>query len=132
VFAVLGFLLRLSINLLALVIAGSFVSGVRIETIGAGILAAAILGLVNAVIRPLALLLTLPINVLTLGLFTLVINALMLEFVAWLVPGFFIESFWSAFWGALLVSLTSWILNLFVGGRGRVVYIKTEKKGRGE
>ena len=58
----LGFLLRLSINLLALVIAGSFVSGIRIETIGAGILAAAILGLVNAVIRPLALLLTLPIK----------------------------------------------------------------------
>ena len=128
----LGFLLRLSINLLALVIAGGVVSGIRIETIGAGILAAAILGLVNAVIRPLALLLTLPINILSLGLFTLVINALMLQLVAGIVPGFFIESFWSAFWGALLISVISWILNLFVGGSGRVVYIRTERKSRDE
>lgn len=126
----LGFLLRLSINLLALVIAGIVVSGIRIETLGAGILAAAILGLVNAVIRPIALLLTLPINVLTLGLFTLVINALMLQLVAGIVPGFFIDSFWSAFWGALLVSVISWVLNLFVGDSGRVVDIRIERRKR--
>jgi putative membrane protein len=112
--------------------AGVVVEGIKIETIGSGILAAAILGIVNAVIRPLVLLLTLPINLLTLGLFTLVVNALMLKFVAWLVPGFVIETFWAAFWGALLVGITSWVLNLFVGGSGKVVYIKTEKKGRGE
>jgi putative membrane protein len=125
----IGFILRWSINLLALVVAAKFVDGIRIQSLGMGILAAGILGVVNAVIRPVVLLLTLPINLVTLGLFTLVINAFMLEFVAYLVPGFVIETFRAAFWGALIISLVSWLLNIFVGGDGRMVYIKTTRKG---
>jgi putative membrane protein len=126
----IGFLLRWSINLLALVTAGLLINGIIIQNITAGLLAAGILGIVNAVIRPVVLLLTLPINILTLGLFTLVINAAMLKLVAGLVPGFAIETFGAALFGALLVSIISWILNLFVGGDGRVVFIKGTKKDR--
>jgi putative membrane protein len=124
----LGFVLRWSINLLALVMAGSMINGIRIESIGMSVVAAGILGLVNAVIRPVVLILTLPINLLTLGLFTLVINALMLELVAAVVPGFIIEGFWAAFWGALVISVVSWLVNLFVGGDGRMVYIRKVKR----
>lgn len=125
----IGFLLRWSINLLALVSAATLIQGVRIESIAMGILAAGILGVVNAVIRPLVLLLTLPITLITLGLFTLVINAVMLQLVANLVPGFTIETFGAAFWGAFIISAVSWLLNLFVGGDGKVVYIKTTRRG---
>jgi putative membrane protein len=124
----IGFFLRWSINLLALMIAARIIDGIRIQSIGMGILAAGILGVVNAVIRPVVLLLTLPINLVTLGLFTLVINAFMLEFVAYLVPGFAVETFRAAFWGALIISIVSWLLNIFVGGDGRMVYIKTTRK----
>jgi putative membrane protein len=124
----IGFILRWSINLLALVIAGSLIDGIRIESLGMSIVAAGILGIVNAVIRPVVLILTLPINLLTLGLFTLVINALMLQLVAAVVPGLVIEGFWAAFWGAFVISLVSWLVNLFVGGDGRVVYIRKVKR----
>jgi putative membrane protein len=123
-----GFFLRWSINLLALVIAGSVIPGIRIQSIQMGMMAAAILGVVNAVIRPLVLILTLPINLLTLGLFTLVINAAMLKLVADVVPGFIIESFRAAFFGALLISLISWVLNIFIGGKGTFVFIKRAGK----
>ena len=124
----LGFFLRWSMNLLALVVAASVIDGIRITSIGMGLLAAGILGVVNAVIRPVVMLLTLPITVLTLGLFTLVVNALMLLLVARLVPGLVIEGFRAAFWGGLIVSLVSWVLNIFVGGDGRVVFIRTDRK----
>jgi putative membrane protein len=127
----LGFLVRWSINLLALVTATKIIDGIRIQSLAMGILAAGILGIVNAVIRPVVLLLTLPINLLTLGLFTLVINAALLKLVSDVVPGFVIESFRAAFLGALLISLISWVLNIFIGGDGRVVFIKGEHKNGG-
>ncbi|HAK59746.1 MAG TPA: hypothetical protein DCO77_05100 [Nitrospiraceae bacterium] len=128
----MGFLLRWSVNLLALVTAGVLIDGIIIESIPLGILAAGILGLVNAVLRPVVLLLTLPINLLSLGLFTLVINALLLKLVAQLVDGFIIETFGAAFLGALVVSVVSWALNLFIGGDGKVVFIKkVERKDGG-
>lgn len=119
-----GFLLRWSINLLALIIAASVITGIRIESMGMGILAAGILGVVNAIMRPVVLILTLPINILTLGLFTLVVNAAMLKLVSVVVPGLVIDNFNAAFFGALIISLVSWMLNLFIGGSGKVVYIK--------
>lgn len=127
----IGFLLRWSMNLLALVIAAALIRGIRIQSIEMGILAAGILGVVNAVIRPVVLLLTLPINLLTLGLFTLVINGAMLKLVSALVPGLVIESFSAAFFGALIISLTSWLLNLFIGGDGKVVFIRKAGKNSG-
>ncbi|MGE5172463.1 MAG: phage holin family protein [Betaproteobacteria bacterium] len=125
----LGFFLRWSVNLLAMVVAASVIPGIRIQSIKMGIIAAGIFGIVNAVIRPLVLILTLPINLLTLGLFTLVINAAMLELVSEVVPGFVIESFRAAFLGALLISLISWMVNIFVGGDGTFVFIKRVNKG---
>jgi putative membrane protein len=125
----LGFLLRVSINLLALVVAGSVIKGIRIESLGMGIIAAGILGVVNAVIRPVVLVLTLPINLLTLGLFTLVVNAAMLMLVSEIVPGFMIESFWSAFFGALVISLVSWGVNIFISNSGNFISIKRESRG---
>ncbi len=124
-----GFFLRWSINLLAIVVAASLIPGIRVQSIEMGIIAAGILGIVNAVIRPVVLVLTLPINLLTLGLFTLVINAAMLKLVAEVVPGFFIETFRAAFLGALLISAISWLMNLFVGSDGRLVFIKRVSKG---
>ncbi len=120
----IGFFLRWSMNLLALVIAAALIPGIRIESIGMGILAAGFLGIVNAFIRPAVLILTLPINLLTLGLFTLVINAAMLKLVAAAVPGLMIDTFSAAFFGALIISITSWVLNIFIGGDGKVVFIK--------
>jgi len=127
----LGFLLRWSINLMALVVAGLVMPGIRIESIGMGIIAAGILGIVNAVIRPIVLILTLPINMLTLGLFTLVINAAMLLLVSEMVPGLVIEGFRAAFFGAIVISLISWLVNIFFGADGKVVFIKRiNKSGR--
>ncbi len=123
-----GFFLRWSMNLLALVTAAVLIKGIRIQSIEMGILAAGILSIVNAVIRPVVLTLTLPINLLTLGLFTLVINALMLQLVSAVVPGLVIEGFRAAFWGAFVISLVSWLLNIFVGGDGKMVYIRKVKR----
>ncbi len=125
----LGFFMRWSINLLALVIAGSVIPGIRIQSLEMGMIAAAILGVVNAVIRPVVLILTLPINLVTLGLFTLVINAAMLKLVADVVPGFVIESFSAAFFGALVVSIVSWLVSAFVSGDGKFIVIKRLHKG---
>jgi putative membrane protein len=125
----LGFFLRGSINLLALVVAGSLIQGIRIESLRMGIVAAGILVVVNAVIRPVVLVLTLPINLLTLGLFTLVVNAAMLMLVSALVPGFVIESFRSAFFGSLIISLISWGVNVFISNSGKFISIKRESRG---
>ncbi len=119
----IGFLLRWSMNLLALMVAAMMIAGIRIESIEIGILAAGILSVINAVIRPVVLILTLPINLLSLGLFTLIINAAMLKLVSVLVPGLIIENFRAAFFGALLISVISWLLNIFVGGNGKLVII---------
>jgi putative membrane protein len=124
----IGFILRWSMNLLGLMIAASLIQGIRIQSVEMGILAAGILSVVNAVIRPVVLVLTLPINLLTLGLFTLVINAAMLQLVSMLVPGLVIDGFRAAFFGALLISLISWMLNIFVAGNGKFVFIKKAGK----
>ena len=126
-----GFFLRWSINLLALVITASVIPGIRIQSLQMGIIAAGILGIVNAVIRPVVLILTLPINLLTLGLFTLVINAALLKLVAEFVPGLVIESFRAAFFGALLISLISWVVNAFVSSDGTFIFIKRANKSNG-
>lgn len=93
--------------ILAYAIPGITVSGVYIALI-----TALVLGLVNAVIRPIFIVLTLPINIVTLGLFTFVINALMFWFVASFIDGFAVSGFWAAFVGAFLLTLSSWLINL--------------------
>jgi len=119
--------------LTAAVLAASwFLDGIRVDGLLSAVLAAATLGILNAFLRPLIILLTLPVNILTLGLFTFVINALMLQIVSGVIPGFTVHGFWTAVFGALIIGFVSWLLNTFVGGRGRVErtsYIDLQKRG---
>jgi putative membrane protein len=120
-----GFILRGLIAALGLWAATSMLDGIRIDTPTTLILAGLLLGLVNAVVRPFALLLSLPALLFTLGLFLLVINAAMLGLVALMLPGFTIPGgFWSAVAAALIVSIVSWIGSWFIGSRGRVEVIR--------
>jgi putative membrane protein len=115
-----GFLLRLLISACGLWIAAKLVPGMEIAGTGTLIGAAFLLGLVNAVVRPLAILLTLPFTILTLGLFLLVINAAMLGLVAALLDGFRLDGFGAALLGSIVVSLTGWVASWYVGPSGRV------------
>jgi len=110
-------LIRWFINALVLMLIPYLVNGVQVANLFSALMTALILAFVNAIIRPFILILTLPINILTLGLFTLVINALMFWFVASFVKGFNIDGFWPAFWAALIFSAFSMILNYFVDKR---------------
>jgi putative membrane protein len=104
-------LIRWLIYAVAIMFLTYIVPGISVKNFYSALIAALILGLVNAVIRPLLILLTLPVNILTLGLFTLVINALMLWLVASIVKGFDVKNFVAAFLGALVLWAVSWITN---------------------
>jgi len=119
----LGFLIRAGIVALGLWLATVWVNGVFIDTPSTLILAGLLLGIVNSIVRPIAILLTLPMTIVTLGLFLLVINAGMVALVASVLPGMHIAGFWSAFWTAVLVSVVSFVGSWFVGGKGRVEVI---------
>ena len=115
-----GFLTRLVITALGLWIAKTIVSGIVILGWGNLIVAALLLGLVNAIVRPILFILTLPITILTLGLFLLVLNGISLALVAWLMPGVRVSGLWAATLGALVVTVTSWFANSFIGSTGRI------------
>ena len=119
----IGFILRLLIVALGLWLASVWVPGIEVKGIGTLLGAALLLGIVNAVVRPVLVVLTLPITVLTLGLFLLVINAGMLGLVAWLFDDFRIAGFGSALLGSIVVSLVGWFASYFVGPRGRIEMI---------
>ena len=116
----LGFFVRAAIVALGLWLATAWVHGVRIDSPATLILAGILLGVVNSIVRPIAILLTLPMTILTLGLFLLVINAGMVALVAWMLPGMHVAGFGPAFWTALVVSLVSIVGSWFVGSKGRV------------
>ena len=111
------FLARLVLNGLAIIIVAWLLPGIHISSALSALLAGVILGFVNAIVRPVLFFLTLPLTLLTLGLFIFVLNAICFGLTAWLVPGFSIDGFFSALFGALLVSVVSWILNGLVVGR---------------
>jgi putative membrane protein len=117
---VVGFAIRLGIVALGLWLAHRIVPGIQIEGTGTLVAAALLLGIVNAFVRPLAILLTLPLTVLTLGLFLWVVNAAMFGLVAALLADFRVAGFGSALLGSLVVGLTSWLASWYVGPRGRV------------
>jgi putative membrane protein len=98
----------------AILLASKIVSGIQVESLTTAIIAAAVLGVINVVLRPILLILTLPLTILTLGIFTFVINALMLLLVAKIVPEFTVAGFIPAFLGALIISIVSWIANRFI------------------
>jgi len=117
--SMLGFLFRGIIVAVGLWVASVWVPGVGIDSPSTLILAGLLLGIVNSIIRPIAIVLTLPMTIATLGLFLLVINAGMVALVAWMLPGMHIAGFWSAFWTALIVSLVSIVGSWFIGPKGK-------------
>ena len=117
------FILRAAIAALGLWLATEWIDGIYIDAPVTLLVAAVLLGLVNAVVRPVLILLTLPFMLVTLGLFLLVVNAAMLSLVAALLPGMQVVAFWDAFWGALIVSVVSWIGSMLFGPGSRVVKV---------
>ena len=108
------YLVRWVINALILMLLPYCVRGISVSNFYIALIAALVLALVNTIIKPVLVFLTLPINILTLGLFTLVINGLMFYFVASFVKGFDINGFWPAFWAALVYSIFSLVINFFI------------------
>lgn len=123
-----GILVRTAIIALGLGLATAILPGVRIEGAGTLLVAALLLGLVNAVIRPLVVLLTLPLTLLTLGLFLLVINAAMFGLVAAMLDDFHVAGFWSALFGAIIVGLTSTLASWYIGPNGRYEVMIVERR----
>ena len=116
----LGFALRVVAVGLGLWAAATFVPGVTIVDLPTLMLAALLLGVVNAVVRPVVVVLTLPLTLLTLGLFILLINAGLFALVSAFLRGFVVHGFWAAFWGSLMVSVVGWLASAFIGKRGRI------------
>lgn len=115
----LFFIFRLVLNALALMVVTNLIPGITIQSFPYAILAALVIGLVNALVRPLLELLSLPITILTLGLFSLVINALMFGLAAWITPGFSVDGFGPAFWGGLLYAVLATVISWIVTEKGR-------------
>ncbi len=110
-------ILRLLWNALGLLLIANFIPGITIDSIYTAIIAAIILGVFNAVLKPILIVLTLPITLITLGLFALVINAALFLFAASFIEGFAVTSFWYALLGSLLMSLISTVGNHFINGK---------------
>lgn len=115
-----GFWVRLLVTSVGLMIASGLVSGIAFSGLVPLFFAALVLGCVNAVVRPVVLLLTIPFTLVTLGFFLFVVNAAMLGLTAFLVPGFFVAGFWSALFGAIIVSITGMFASWYIGPRGTV------------
>jgi len=106
----------------AIIVTSYLLDGIQVSGFLSAFFAAAMLGILNALFRPILILLTLPINILTLGFFTFVINALMLKMASGVIAGFDVYGFWSAIFGSLIISTISWLLNSFINERGTVAY----------
>ncbi len=115
-----GFLIRAAVVAIGLWLASKIVPGVHILSTESLIAAALLLGIVNAVVRPILIILTFPITLLTLGLFLLVINGLMIELVSHFLSGFVVDGLWAAILTAIVVSLTSWVMSGWIGPNGRI------------
>ena len=116
-----AFVLRALISALGLWIATRWVPGIRIDNAGTLVLAGLLLGVVNAFVRPIAVILTLPITLLSLGFFLLIVNAAMVALVAWMLPGFHLYGgFWCAFETALIVWIIGWLASWLIGPRGKM------------
>lgn len=125
-----GLLIRWLILTLAILAAAYLLEGIEVSSFFSAFFAAAALGILNAFFRPVLLLLTLPINILTLGLFTFVVNALMLMMTSGVIGGFHVQGFWSAVFGSLLISAVSWLLTSLVSDEGRIEVIVLRRRGK--
>ena len=121
-----GILIRWLTTTAAIVATAYLLDGIQVSGFFSAVFAAAVLGILNALLRPIALLLSLPIIILSLGLFTFIINALMLKMASGLIPGFSVYGFWTAIFGSLLISFISWLLNSFISEQGTVTSIHVQ------
>jgi putative membrane protein len=116
----MGFVVRVLINAAALWLASLLIPGIHLSDAATTLLAGLVLGIINAIVRPILIFLTLPITLVTLGLFIFVLNAFCLWLTSRIVPGFEVQGAWAALLGALVVSVVSWTLTAFLSDRGRV------------
>lgn len=131
--AMKGLLIRWLMLTVAIMAAAYLLPGIKVSGVFSAFFAAAILGVLNALLRPLLLLLTLPLNILTLGLFTFVINALMLMMASGVITGFHIAGFWSAIFGSIIIGAISWLLTSMVNEQGKMEVITLkQRRGRWE
>ena len=119
------FVFRWAVTTVAVMVASSIIRGIHYDTFAALIGASLLLGILNAFVRPFLLILSAPIILITLGLFILVLNGLLLLLVHTVVAGFYVDSFWSAFWGAIVIGVVSWILSAFFRGSDGRVHVLT-------
>jgi len=119
------FVFRWAVTTIAVMVASSIIHGIRYDSVASLIGAALLLGILNAFLRPILLILSAPLILLTLGLFILVVNGLMLFVVPGIVIGFHVDGFWSAFWGAIVISIVSWMLSAFFRGSDGRVHVLT-------
>ncbi|MBA2585403.1 MAG: phage holin family protein [Chthoniobacterales bacterium] len=119
------FVFRWAITTVAVMVAAVFIHGLRYDSVGSLIGAALLLGILNAFVRPVLLLLSAPLILLTLGFFILVVNGLMLLWIPSFVSGFHVDNFASAFWGAILIGILSWFLSAFFRGSDGRVHVLT-------
>ena len=128
-FGIKQFVLRWAATTVAVMVASSVIGGIRYDTIAALLGASLLLGILNAFVRPFLLILSAPVILLTLGFFILVLNGLLLLVVPSVVVGFHVDSFWSAFWGAIVISFLSWLLSAFFRGSDGRVHVLTHHTG---
>lgn len=119
------FVFRWAVTTIAVLVASFLIHGIRYDSVPSLIGAALLLGILNAFVRPVLLFLSAPLILLTLGFFILILNGLMLFFVPNVIRGFHVDDFWSAFWGAIVVSVISWILSAFFRGTDGRVHVLT-------
>jgi len=120
----MGFVIRVLINAAAIWLATRIVPGITADTGGQILLSGLVLGLINALVRPVLVILTLPLTLLTLGLFLVVLNAFCLRMTSWLVGGLHVGGFGPAVLGAIVISLVSWVLTAFVSDSGRLARLR--------
>lgn len=123
-----GILIRWLILTVAILSAAYLLDGMEVQGFTSAFFAAAVLGILNAILRPVLIILTLPLNILSLGLFTFVINAFLLKLASGVIPGFEVHGFWPALFGSLIISLVSWLLSSLINDRGRVEVIDLKKR----
>lgn len=120
------FVFRWAVTTIAVMVASSLIRGIRYDTVSALIGASLLLGILNAFVRPFLLILSAPLILLTLGFFILILNGLLLLVVPHVVVAFHVDSFWSAFWGAIVISIVSWVLSAFFRGSDGRVHVLTQ------
>lgn len=127
----MGLLVRWLVLTAAIMVASYLIQGIEVDGFFSALFAAAILGVLNVFFRPILLILTLPINILTLGFFTFIINAVLLKMASGVISGFVVHGFWSAVFGGFIISVVSWLLNSFINDQGRVGYTDLRRRENG-